>query len=128
MADAGNWRAHQSLGNLYVRQGRLENAGLEFGETIHACPDCWTAYLSLAALQLEEDTPAKALATLHKLRELRPALLEAGYLTAYALADSRKFAQAEAELESVEAKDATGAYKQRISELRRRMESKKVRE
>jgi hypothetical protein len=56
--------------------------------------------------------------TLRRLMELRPDLLEARYLNAYALVRDRRFAEAEAELGFIAARDSRGTFRGRIAELR----------
>ena len=119
--DAMTWRAHQNLGNLDAIQGMPADAAAEYRETIRLEPDYWPAYQSLATLQLELKNPGEALAILAKLKELRPDQLEASFLTAYALVESKQYPKAESELLSIEARDADGRYRTRIEELRRFM-------
>ncbi len=124
-ADYGNWRAHQNLGNLYALKGENKDAANQYQEAIRTSPTYWPAYQSLATLLLRENDAAGALAILRRLKELRPDLLEAEYLNAYALVESRRYKEAEAALKSIETRDGAHAYGERIEELRHRMSSKK---
>ncbi len=120
-ADVANWRAHQNLGNLDALQGRFSEAMSEYEETIRLRPDYWPTYQSLAVLQIQAGRPEDALSTLQKLKTLRPDLLEAAFLSAHALSESKRWAEAEAELAALEARDTSGAYGPRIEQLRRDM-------
>ncbi len=122
-SDSENWRARQNLANLDVLQGRIREALAEYGEVIRVNPDYWPAYQSLAALQIREGDSTAALAVLRKLKELRPDLLEARYLGACALVESKRFADAEAELRSLQAANPSQDYRLRIDALRRQLES-----
>ena len=119
-ADGGFWQALHNLGNLDVVQNRLDSASERFRAAIRLRPDYWPSYLSLATLELRSGAYREARRTLEKVHQLRPGLLEAHYLVAYALVGEGDLARAEAELRFIESKDHDGLYRDRIEELRRR--------
>jgi protein O-mannosyl-transferase len=117
-ADSKTWQAYHSLGNIDVLQGNLENAKREFTETIHYRKDYWPAYLNLAAVQMQTGDIPSALQTLENLKKFRWDLLEVRYLSAYALVQAVRFAEAENELKFIAERDPAGAYRNRIADLR----------
>ncbi len=118
-ADPRHWQAHHNLANSYVLRGRFEDAAGEFQQTIRLNQNYSPAYLALATLQLQQKQAEAARATLQRLLQMRPDLLEARYLMARAFVAQGKPEQAESELRLLYSQDRTGAYKERIEGLRR---------
>jgi len=118
--DSAHWQAHHNLGNLNVLEGRLDEARSEFQKTIRIRSGYWPAHLSLANLQLQQGDIAGASDTILRLKQLRPELLEARYLSAYALTEQKRFAEAEDELKFIFERDSGKIYQSRIALLRQR--------
>lgn len=118
-ADPRHWQAHHNLANSYVLQGRFEDAAGEFQRTIRLNQNYSPAYLALATLQFQQKQAGAARATLQRLLQVRPGLLEARYLMARAFLEEGKLEEAASELRLLYSQDRTGAYKERIEELRR---------
>ena len=118
-ADPRHWQAHHNLANSYVLQGRFEDAAGEFQRTIRLNQNYSPAYLALATLQLQQKQAGAARATLQRLLQVRPGLLEARYLMARVFVEEGKLEEAASELRLLYSQDRTGAYKERIEELRR---------
>lgn len=117
-ADPKTWQARHNLGNLDILQGSLQEAMAEFQETIRLRPDYWPAYLNLATVQLQTGDSRSALQTLQSLKQLRWDLLEARYLSAFALVREARFREAEADLRYLTEHDSAGSYRDRIRSLR----------
>ncbi len=117
-ADPREWQAHLNLANLGVLQGRTAEAVKEYRAAIELRKDIWPAYESLASLQIRTGDPEGALKTLDELIPAQPDRLEARYLKAYALALTKRRAEAEAEIGALSARDPTGAYAGKIRRLK----------
>ncbi len=124
--DSAFWQAHQNLGNVLVMQGRLEEAEMHYTEVIRSKSDYWPAYRSRATLEIQLGNPAAGLATLDRLRTLKPDLLETSYLTAHALIELGRFPEAERELRSLELRDSAREYQDRIKAQYDRIDSHRV--
>jgi Flp pilus assembly protein TadD len=116
-ADNNHWQAHLNLANLEVVQNHPVEAIHEYRNAIRLRGDCWPAYQSLAAVQIQTGDPNGALATLQKLNEQQPELLEARYLKAYALVQEKQITEAEAEIRFILSHDQKGEYARRVREL-----------
>ena len=120
-ADPSHWEAHHNLGNIEVLRGCFQEAMTEFSNAARLRGDYWPAYLSLGTLQLQQKQGREAKATFEILKDLRPDLLEARYLLAYALVEEGLLALADEELRYISSKDYDGSFKERIEELRLRI-------
>ncbi len=117
-ADPLHWQSHQMLANLSAMRGDLQGALGEFREVARIRRDYWPAYQSMAGLQVQMGDFAGALASVGTLEAINPGSLEAGYLRAYVLVAQGRATEADKEISSVAARDTTGAYRERLLELR----------
>ena len=124
-ADPGYWQVHQSLGNIAVVSGRVDEAIREFEATARIKKDYWPAFPTLATLYLRKGNLVGARRALERLRSLRPELIEGRYLVSTLLVAERRLAEAEDELRALEIADQEGNYKRQIKELRQAIQLQK---